>query len=145
MGMRKDPNSVAGKIRAYIAANPKATAKKIAEAIGCKVERVYAVQHNNRKKARTVKAEWRARKKVVSGFNGISASDLVNRPAHYTTGGIETINFIEAKLSPEEFRGYLKGNVLKYSSRLGHKGDVKTDAGKLAWYSSRLQKVIEKA
>ena len=77
MGMPKNPNSLAGKIRAYIAANPKATPKEIAEALNCKVQRVYTVQSKNRLKARTVKAAWRARKKVVSGFNGISASDLV--------------------------------------------------------------------
>ena len=156
MGMPKDPNSVAGKIRSYIAANPKATVKEIAEAIGCKVERVYTVQYRNRLKARTVKAAWRARKKTQAsklmkqGFPGTSSTDLpktedlVNNPTHYTFGGIETIKFIEAKLSPEEFRGYLKGNVLKYGSRLGHKGDVKVDAGKLAWYSSHLKKVLEK-
>lgn len=164
MGIHKDPNSVAGKIRAYIAANPKATAKEIAEALNCKVQRVYTVQSRNRLKARTVKAAWRARKKTQAsklmkqGFPGTNSSDLpnlgsdknkrekelVNSPTHYTFGGIETIKFIEAKLSPEEFRGYLKGNVLKYGSRLGHKGDMKIDAGKLAWYSSHLKKVLEK-
>ena len=156
MGMPKDPNSLAGKIRAYIAANPKATAKEIAEALNCKVQRVYTVQSKNRQKARTVKAAWRARKKAQAsklmkqGFPGTSSTDLpktedlVNSPTYYTFGGIETIKFIEAKLSSEEFRGYLKGNVLKYGSRLGHKGDIKVDAGKLAWYSSHLKKVLEK-
>jgi len=154
--MPKNPNSLAGKIRAYIAANPKATPKEIAEALNCKVQRVYTVQHKNRLKARTVKAARRARKKAQAsklmkqGFPGTSstdlpkAEDLVNSPTYYTFGGIETIKFIEAKLSSEEFRGYLKGNVLKYGSRLGHKGDIKVDAGKLAWYSSHLKKVLEK-
>ena len=41
-------------------------------------------------------------------------TDNVNHPAHYKVGGIETIDYIEAKLTPEEFRGYLKGNALKY-------------------------------
>ena len=64
--------------------------------------------------------------------------DMVNSPAHYMQGGIETIDFIEAKLTPEEFRGYLKGNVLKYASRMGNKGSMQLDAGKAAWYSNRI-------
>ena len=68
--------------------------------------------------------------------------DVVNQPPHYTTGGIETIDFIEAKLSRDEYIGYLKGNVLKYASRLGHKGDAVTDAGKLNWYTTRLSRAL---
>lgn len=48
-------------------------------------------------------------------------SDNVNSPAHYTTGGIETIDFIRAKLGPEGFRAYCLGNVLKYVTRHAHK------------------------
>jgi len=67
--------------------------------------------------------------------------DMVNHPPHYTAGGIETIDYIQAKLTPEEFRGYLKGNVLKYSSRAGLKGDTSEDLGKLVWYANRLKTV----
>lgn len=49
-------------------------------------------------------------------------ADPVNRPAHYTAGGVETITFVRAKLTPEEFRGFCKGNVLKYVAREAHKG-----------------------
>lgn len=69
-------------------------------------------------------------------------ADPVNHPAHYTHGGIETINFIQAKLTPEEFRGYLKGNILKYGSRIGHKDNDMQDAGKLAWYTNKLRTVL---
>ena len=34
-----------------------------------------------------------------------AALDMVNSPPHYQTGGIETIDYIQAKLSPEEFAG----------------------------------------
>lgn len=47
--------------------------------------------------------------------------DMVYRPSHYTDGGIETIDYIRAKLSPEEFNGYCKGNCIKYLSRAGKK------------------------
>lgn len=64
----------------------------------------------------------------------------VVRPAHYTRGAVECIDAIEAALTPEEYRGYLKGNVLKYASRAGHKNNAVEDAGKLAWYANRLSK-----
>jgi hypothetical protein len=64
--------------------------------------------------------------------------DVINSPAHYKVGNIETIDFIQAKLTPEEFKGYLKGNVLKYASRAWHKGNPVEDSGKLAWYANRL-------
>ena len=65
-------------------------------------------------------------------------NDQVNSPAHYTAGGIETIDYMRAKASTEEFRGYLRLNALKYLSRAGLKGDAVTDLKKAAWYINRL-------
>ena len=65
--------------------------------------------------------------------------DMVNSPPHYTSGGIECIDYIRAKLSDEGYRGYLQGNLLKYASRIGKKGS--DDAGKAAWYADRLDKL----
>ena len=65
-------------------------------------------------------------------------SDPVNHPGHYCFGGIETINYIQAKLSKDEYHGYLKGSVLKYLSRAGHKGDEKEDLKKARWYLDRM-------
>lgn len=65
-------------------------------------------------------------------------ADSVNSPDHYTAGGIETIDFIKAKLTTEQFRGLLLGNVLKYLSRTGKKGDALEDLKKARWYLDRL-------
>lgn len=80
----------------------------------------------------------------VAGLNNATPQDwdavrpdMVNSPPHYTSGGIETIDFIKAKLSDEGYRGYLQGNLLKYASRIGKKGS--DDAGKAAWYAQRLE------
>ena len=63
--------------------------------------------------------------------------DNVNHPSHYTEGKIECIDYIEDKLTPEEYRGYIKGNVLKYITREKHKnGDE--DLRKAKWYLDRL-------
>ena len=64
--------------------------------------------------------------------------DMVNSPPHYKTGGIEAIDYIQAKLTPEEFAGYCKGNALKYISRAGHKGDAAEDTRKAIWYLKRM-------
>lgn len=63
--------------------------------------------------------------------------DNVNHPAHYTDGGIECIEAIEAQLTPEEYRGYLKGNVAKYVWREQHKGGIES-LKKAQWYLTRL-------
>ena len=63
--------------------------------------------------------------------------DTVNHPSHYTDGGIECIEAIEASLSLEEFRGYCKGNIQKYVWRERLKGNVES-LKKAAWYLDRL-------
>ena len=63
--------------------------------------------------------------------------DLVNHPSHYTDGGIECIEAIEAQLTHEEFRGYLKGNIAKYVWRERHKGGTES-LKKAQWYLDRL-------
>lgn len=70
-------------------------------------------------------------------LNEAIAADMVNSPAHYTAGGIETIDFIEAKLTGEQFTGYCLGNSLKYLSRAGKKGDGAEDLAKARWYINR--------
>ena len=59
-------------------------------------------------------------------------SDPVNHPAHYKVGGIETIDFIEAKKL-----NYNIGNVVKYLTRADHKGNKLEDLRKAQWYLTR--------
>lgn len=64
-------------------------------------------------------------------------ADNINNPAHYTAGGIECIDAIQAALNAEEFRGFCKGNVLKYVWRERQKGGNES-VGKADWYMKRL-------
>lgn len=66
------------------------------------------------------------------------AGDPVNHPAHYTRNGIECIEAIKAALTPQEFIGYLKGNVIKYIWRHWYKGKPLEDLNKATWYMARL-------
>lgn len=152
------------KIRNYMKDHPEAKAKAIAEAIGTKINYVYTVMHQERKKLKAsatpdslVKVQG-----VMMGkddksnltdeqmsrlvFNATKPKirmqrsiDDVNQPPHYKIGGIETIDMIKAKLTPEEFRGYLKGNVVKYLTRAGYKDDAGKDVDKMVWYATKLQ------
>lgn len=63
--------------------------------------------------------------------------DMVNHPPHYTVGGIECIEAIEAQLTSEEYRGYLKGNIVKYIWRERNKGNIQS-LKKAQWYLDRL-------
>jgi len=71
-------------------------------------------------------------------------SDMVNQPPHYTHGGIETIDYMEAKSTPEEFKGHLKLTALKYLTRAGYKESELQDAKKTQWYVNRWVKTLEK-
>ncbi len=63
-------------------------------------------------------------------------NDPVN-PDHYKNGGIEVIDILKAKLTKDQFDGFLMGNVIKYTLRAGMKNGAE-DLKKAAWYSSML-------
>lgn len=67
-------------------------------------------------------------------------NDTIEHPSHYTDGGIETIDFIEAKKLD-----YHLGNVVKYVSRAGKKDPAKKleDLKKALWYLKRGIKRLE--
>ena len=67
---------------------------------------------------------------------GFTQADLVNHPPHYKQRGIQCIDAIQSALTPEEFRGYCKGNALKYIWREKHKGQDES-LKKAIWYLNR--------
>lgn len=66
--------------------------------------------------------------------SNVPANDPVNRPAHYTDGNIEVIDFIEDKKL-----GFCLGNAVKYIARAGKKDPAKEveDLEKARWYVDR--------
>jgi hypothetical protein len=80
-------------------------------------------------------------RKVVKVESISPKADMVNHPPHYTKGGIETLDFIKAKLSTDEYKGYLKGNLIKYISRAGLKNEEATDFGKINFYATELANI----
>jgi hypothetical protein len=71
-------------------------------------------------------------------------TDMVNHPQHYKIGGIETIDYMQAKSSPEEFCGHLRLTAIKYLSRGPYKADALEDYKKAKWYIDKLIQEMEK-
>ena len=68
---------------------------------------------------------------------------MVNSPPHYNSGDIECIDAIKESMTPEAFKGYLKGNIQKYIWRYENKKGVE-DLKKARWYLNKLIKTVEK-
>lgn len=70
----------------------------------------------------------------------------IHHASHYQLEGlgIEVMDVIKSVLTPEEYRGFLKGNILKYSLRAGKKTDDEMkDLKKCSEYINYLSKVSE--
>ena len=67
--------------------------------------------------------------------------DAIN-PKHYKVDGLpEAIDIMNHLMTPEQFEGFLWGNIMKYAYRFGRKGDKGETAGKIAWYANQLKAV----
>ena len=71
-------------------------------------------------------------------------NNTVNNPYHYNKKGSECIAAIEASMTNKEFKGYLKGNIIKYEWRYTYKGKPLEDLEKAQWYLEKLIKIIRK-
>ena len=74
----------------------------------------------------------------VSPVEWDSLRKTVEQPDHYNKGAIEAIEAIKASMPKHEFKGYLKGNALKYLWRYDYKGKPVEDLRKCRWYIDRL-------
>jgi hypothetical protein len=144
---KKHNTSRAAKMRKYFAANPTATATEVAKKFGTSYQIAYMAKRSMDKivsdavyeltKGRKAQREPKWETILMQTSNTPitmeePAADPVNHPAHYKVGGVETIDFIEAKeLS------YHLGNAVKYISRADHKGNRKQDLEKAKWYLER--------
>jgi len=146
----------ASKIRKFIIDNPTAKTAAIAKLFDTRYQNVYAVRRKMETakvaktqidltpalkflqgRAQAEKEDWKTLS--ITSTNAPMQiemfepkADPVNHPAHYKVGGIETIDFIEAKNL-----GYNLGNVVKYITRADHKGNKLEDLRKAQWYLTR--------
>ena len=71
-----------------------------------------------------------------------AVEDVVNNPDHYNTGSIECIDAIQESMSSVAFKGYLKGNCMKYLWRYDYKGKQVEDLQKAGWYLQKLTAMV---
>jgi|FreactcultuFSWF8_1027224.scaffolds.fasta_scaffold00670_7 hypothetical protein len=63
---------------------------------------------------------------------------------YYKSGNLETIEIIRSKLTIEEYKGFLRGNILKYMTRAGYKPNnpESSDYKKAKYYLDLLNEFI---
>lgn len=69
----------------------------------------------------------------------MNADDVQVGGSHYKDMPVQPWTVMQAVLTPEEFRGFLKGNIIKYAMRQGRKDS--DDAGKALHYMQKLEQV----
>jgi hypothetical protein len=149
---KSKPINKTAKVRMLLRRNPNTKAGAVVELLDCTMQQAHVMLNTQRKMMgifRSADGTFVVNTPPVSGMeNNIVEThflttnspitmeepkpDLVNHPEHYKTGGIETIDFIEAKSL-----GYNLGNVVKYITRSDHKGDRLQDLQKAQWYLNR--------
>lgn len=134
------------------------TNAQIAMEVGCTRAYVYYIKRKNfpervrayKKKARNKRAALPALakspqetakliKELDVATDKFFKDAMVDHPAHYMTGGIETYDFIVAKELSYEL-----GNVVKYITRSPHKGAPLRDLQKARWYLDAAIRLEEK-
>ena len=141
MATAKKPRATAKsrKILSYMTYLPNASTEDVASKFNITKQYVYVIRHKLRKMASTLTPKTAitpiVKPAIVEKHFGIDIDkphDPVNQPSHYKVGGIETIDFIEAKKL-----NYNLGNAVKYITRADHKGSKAQDLAKAIWYLRR--------
>jgi len=125
------------KVLAYLENNPSAKPADVAKKFKMAVQYVYKLRSDIKLDKALTMSKSPAILYMTSPKK--ETKDNVNSPAHYITGGIETIDFIEAKSL-----NYNLGNVVKYVSRSDYKGKKLEDLKKARWYLCREISNLEK-
>jgi hypothetical protein len=147
MATKKVRESRAAKMREYFTAHPTATVSAVAKKFKTTYQIAYMTKkgmvENSVKDAERIYEISKGRREqrwktleLLGSDTPITMeepkADPVNHPTHYKVGGIETIDFIEAKGLT-----YHLGNAVKYITRADHKGNRLQDLEKARWYLDR--------
>jgi hypothetical protein len=141
-------------VKSYLLKRPQAKTLEVMGATGAKKTTVYKIRYMMKKEglfadgaASSSHPKRLGRPPKTIDFSALrqqvqmplfeAKPDNVNHPVHYKVGGVETIDFIEAKKL-----NYNLGNVVKYITRADHKGNRKEDLEKARWYLDREIKSI---
>ena len=158
----KRSKSVTAQVRTMYSTNPNLTSAQIVSKLKCKPAQAYGALYLARKEVNSIPPKRGRPRKTASTLEPVVmmttdksiteklAPDMVNAPPHYRHGGIETIDYIEAKNL-----NYRLGNVIKYISRAGKKHEMLglknrfdysiMDLEKAKWYLEREIEIVKEA
>ena len=75
--------------------------------------------------------------KIIDNFS-FTSEKKSNSPSHYSRLVPQTIQRMQDVLTPEEFQGFCRGNIIKYAERMRYKDDPEKEATKIVDYSKWL-------
>ena len=153
------------KVTDYMRKHPKATAAKIAKAIGTSTGNVYNYTRNARELIKKERAEARERMgsltaepiKINLGKDQEKPPTTAPEPKptptpasmtyqvggdHYKDNPVQPWAAMEAWMGGEQFVGFLRGNVIKYIARCDKKGGVQ-DLKKAQHYLTKLIEICD--
>lgn len=119
-------------VRALLQQNPDISTDEVIAKLHISKQYAYNLMSLARKQQRREEKKAEAAPPSLLPPAPVLSVDVVNHPPHYKVGGIETIDFIEAK-----GLNYHLGNVVKYITRADHKGDRLENLKKAQWYLTR--------
>jgi hypothetical protein len=144
---KQNPQAI--KAKKYLSNNPNATAPQLRDKFKIPYQTAYnMIKNMSNEKVDRLNNVLSTEGQTIKGVSGNEYTamdftpkrqeDTINHPPHYKVGGIEVIDFIEAKGF-----NYRLGNVIKYISRADYKGDRLENLKKAQWYLNReIEKLI---
>ena len=73
--------------------------------------------------------------------NADRVQEVEKHDKHYLESVVEPIKVMEKLFTKEELKGFIKGNILKYRLRMGHKDDIQKEMDKIRVYEQWLAKL----
>lgn len=70
--------------------------------------------------------------------NADRVQEVDKHDKHYLESVVEPIKVMEKLFTKEELKGFIKGNILKYRLRMGHKDDIQRELDKIRVYEQWL-------
>jgi len=127
------------KVREYFVKHPLATPKEVGAKFKCAMPVVYKIRKEAMAEAQEVNAHAIVNSQITDAVTQANRKQIGGD--HYMNMGIQPWKAMECWMTPEEFRGFLKGNAIKYLARSNTKGGA-MDVRKAGHYIEKLTEVM---
>ena len=133
--------SKSSKVAKYFLANPSAVPKVVGAKFKMHMPQVYSIRKRVLSGSMLGDIDPQITDAVTQFTPSNKADDLQIGGDHYKNMGVQPWKAMESWMTPEEFRGFLKGNAIKYLARSNAKGGA-TDVRKAGHYIEKLTEVM---